>query len=312
MEVRCKIDGSGENALAVLAFGFPEKLFPPFAEIGEFRIEGHEQLYLISFGIQEVPHRRIFQCGIVFRGFRAYFLGLGGSGEQLPCIIACKHYRKQPDGSQHGKTSPHVVFYDESPVALRVRHFFQSPFGLVRYGDYPAACRLFSITVFYEVLHQAESHGRLGGRARLGNDDSSHGTLQHEVEKFRQIILGKVVPRKHYIQTVFPASHTRLERMRQGFNGAFCPEVRTSYAYDHDSVHPGLQPLGLDVFELPDKGIGSLRREMFPSEKIVPRTGLLVQYVVSLEGFSLVKFIIAFIHERHASVQIDSYHNMRF
>ncbi|OAV72508.1 hypothetical protein Barb7_03090 [Bacteroidales bacterium Barb7] len=46
MEVSSQVNRGGEDALAVFAFAFAVELFPPFADVMQFRVEVGEDFYL--------------------------------------------------------------------------------------------------------------------------------------------------------------------------------------------------------------------------------------------------------------------------
>ncbi len=75
VQVRRKNHRSGENALAVLAFAFSEKLFPPFGDVKHIRVERRQHFNHLLLFVQEIPTGRVLIGRVLFKiGARIFFL----------------------------------------------------------------------------------------------------------------------------------------------------------------------------------------------------------------------------------------------
>ena len=194
MEVGSIDDGSGENALVLLALGFAEELFPPFGELLEMRFKSGENFQVSSLrkesgaqaGIAE--DREVgeglgggggfgggFQSG--FRGRRgggldgadeSLALG-GGTSEQRLNINPSGGEGEQADGAKDGVATADIIRDNETLIAFGDRFVVKSAMGSVGGG---VDARLGGVTVFGVKfsLEKAEGHGWFGGGAGFRDD----------------------------------------------------------------------------------------------------------------------------------------------
>ena len=268
VEVRSIGDGSGENALALLALGLAVKLLPPLAQILELGIVGNHYLNLFpEHGVKEIADCGILYGNIVLALKRELLLHFGGACEHGADIKAGHHYRKQSYGSKDGETAAYVIGNNKRAVTLLSREGLQRTLPLI--GDGDDALRSILVILLYKGLYDAEGHGRLGRGAALGYHDASDIALGGKVHQLGKILLGEVVAGKNHVRSGLGALAELVEVARKGFNGAAGPEVGAADADDNDKVDALGLPVVTHSLEFSYKALGSAARQVFPAEKVV-------------------------------------------
>ena len=158
------------------------------------------------------------------------------------------------------------------------------------------------------LLDDTESHGGLGGGARLGNHDAGSVADFGEVHKLGEIFFRQVVACEHH------AGFGRIvyELVVQGLKSAARAEVRPAYTDDYHEVDTLLLPVVTHGLEAADELFGGAVGEILPAQEIIACAGFLVEDVIGGERLLYILCVIGFLNEGFAAVQINLDHGNYF
>ena len=174
VEVGREVARRGEDALMILALALSIELLPPLGHEMELRLEvGHDLDLLARLLVERVAHGCILRRDIVAVGHvqPCGLLHVPGARHELADIKSCHGDREQTHRRENREASTHVVGDDERLVALLVGSRTGRTLVGVGDGDDHVLGRLLAPLGLTLLLQQAESEGRLRGRAALGDID---------------------------------------------------------------------------------------------------------------------------------------------
>ncbi len=242
-----------ENSFALLAFALSVELFPPLGHIKQLRIVAAQNLDLAALAIERRPRGSVKSRRIPFEGHvrSGGLLHILRAADQLADPDAGGGQRQQADGRQHRIASADIIGNHERGIAFLRRKCPQGSALGVGHGDDPLGRLGLAVARLDLLFDQAERDGRLGRRARLGNDDRSDPIGLHGGQELREIVLAQVLPREQQQRPVLLLAQ-QLEGVVHRFVHGFRPEVRSPDPDHDDHIGERCERAGarLDGFEL--------------------------------------------------------------
>ena len=270
-----------ENSFALLAFAFAVELLPPLGHIKQLRIVAAQNLDLAALAIERRPRgsvksRRIPLEGHVRSGGLLHILRAADQLVDVRTPAAASGSR--PTGVRHRIASADIIGNHERGIAFLRRKCPQGSALGVGHGDDPLGRLGLAVARLDLLFDQAERDGRLGRRARLGNDDRSDPIGLHGGQELREIVLAQVLPREQQQRPVLLLAQ-QLEGVVHRFVHGFRPEVRSPDPDHDDHIGERCERAGarLDGFEL----LGAdPARQGNPAQKIAALAAAVVQHPV--------------------------------
>ncbi len=253
--------------------------------------------------MQEVAHGGVDDGGVLLALDFEALLGVQGTGHQGTDVKAGHADGKKADGREYAETAAHIVGNHEAHVVLLGGEGFEGT--LLGVGDgHNAVCSLCLAVVGLKVLlHNAESHGGLGGGAALGDDDCGDVALGGQIHEFGQVFLGEVVTGEDYLGGVL-VPQLLGKVVAQGLHHALGTQVGTADADGNHKVYAFFDPLVADGLVFGQLAVGDLPGKFLPAQEVVAGAGLVFEHVKSLQGLVHIGFILGRIHEGRAAFNI--------
>ena len=282
MEVSREVNGSSEDALAILAFALAVKLFPPLVHVVKLRLEVDENLNLLAFLVECIAHCSILKADILFEGNVGSdsLLHVGSTLNKLGNIKACNSNGQQTYGSKHAETTAYVVGNYERSVAFLVST--SAGCALLGIGDSnnDLASHLLTTLFLALLLEQTESKSRLCCSTTLGDiDDTKLAVLQILCE-FVEIILADVVAGKEDVGILTLVGEP-LETVSQSLDDGASTKIGTANACNNNCVAVLAKCLGAFLQLGHELGCNA-GGQMEPAKEIVTCTGSSLESLLCL------------------------------
>ena len=195
VQVGREVGRGGEDALVVLALGFVVQLLEPLAQHDERGLVVDQDLHGLALLVQDVAQRGILGAVMVrARGKRLARCRRARHGRVD--VHARRRHRQQADRRQHGEAAADVVRHDKGLIALVIRQLFERAARFVRGGEDAVLGAGLAVFFLAELFENAESNGRLGRRARLGDDVDAEIAVADDLDHVVEVRGGDVAADK--------------------------------------------------------------------------------------------------------------------
>ena len=285
VEVGGEVDGSGEDALASLAFAFAIELLPPFVHGVELGLIVGQDFDLLASVVEGIAEGSI-ACGEVF-GERHFgsrgLLHVGSTLDEGFDVETSAGDGQQADGREYGEATAHVVGDDETLVAFLVGRDAGSTLLGIGHSNDNLAGHLEAALVLALLLEEAEGEGGFRGSARLGDVDDTEAAALEVFAEFGQIVFADIVARKQH-NGILALVGEPFKLVAEGLDDGARTEITAADTRHDDGVAVGAQHLsgGLEVGEV--FGCNG-RGQVHPAQEIVAGTSAVFKRTIG--GFYL-------------------------
>ena len=278
MEVGAEGDRSGEHALMLFAVALAVELLPPFAEIHQAWLVVHHNFVGQALMVKCLTHNGILRNGVVDRRVGlALFFHLNGTFHELADVDARHGDGQQAHGREHRETIAHVVGDDIGLVAFHVGQLLEGATGFVGDGHDARGGFLLAIFINNVLLQDAEGDGRLGRRARLGDDGQRIILLVKDGHQVVEIVFAHVMASVDDERLLV---RERCKVVLQRFDDGTGAQIGAADANNDEDFR--LFPQGFSrFFDVGEQVFVDFGGQVHPAEEVVSGTSFLVNSLVS-------------------------------
>ena len=156
----------------VFALALAVKLLPPFGKVAQIGQAAYQHFDFDAVAVEDVAHGGVHQGGVVGEGvfFDADAAHVASALQQAVGVESGHGDWQQAYGGEHREAAADIVGNDIGGVPLVDCDVVQGAFAGIGDGHNALGGFGLAILLFQMGLDDAESHGRFGGGARLGDD----------------------------------------------------------------------------------------------------------------------------------------------
>ena len=178
-------------------------------------------------------------------------------------------------GSEDAEAAAHVVFDDEGLVALVGGELAQGSAVGVGDGDDALGGGVAAYGLLKLFAQDAESDGRLGGSAGLGDDNDAELLAFEVFLQVVEIILADVVTGEENLGGADATVLERAESVGEGFDDGLGAEVAAADADADDGLALVAQSVG-GLLDFVEEGVGCAGGQVGPAQEVVAEAGAFV------------------------------------